>query len=86
MDLEPISTDGVTDVFSIYEISLPFSRTLISRYWQKVKDAEKECGFKGYVTIDALKKGLATPAWADLKDSKSMTYKLFVSDLFKDVK
>ena len=93
-ELEPVQTKeealpeppltGITDTYLLFEMKLPFARTLINRFITKVNDAETACGEQGYVTIEALATELSSPAWKDLKDPDSVLVKLLTSSAFKD--
>ena len=71
VDLPLQSVQGITDRYVVFELGLPFPRTLLSRFIEKVKLAEASCGDEGYVTIDSLAQFLTTPAWRDLKNPES---------------
>ena len=82
-DLPAPSLMGVTDVYQRFELSLPFSRILIKSFLEKVDEAEKQCG-EGYVTIEALKAELSSPAWLPLSEPDSSLYKFLTSGVFKN--
>lgn len=76
---------GVTDVYQRFELSLPFARILIKSFLEKVNEAEKQCGEDGgFVTIEALKAELSSPAWASLSEPDSNLYKFLTSGVFKN--
>ena len=83
-DLPEPSLSGITDTYLLFEMKLPFARTLINRFITKVNDAETACGEQGYVTIEALATELSSQAWKDLKDPDSVLVKLLTSSAFKD--
>ena len=58
----------------------------MSRFFEKVDNASKANGEQGYVTIEALKDELTTPAWKDLEDPESTLCKLLKTEMFKDAK
>lgn len=43
-DLPAANVEGVNDTYLRFELSLPFSRTLINVFVEKVGKAEKACG------------------------------------------
>ena len=51
IDLPEIPIDSVNDVFSEFELKMPFTRTLLTRYMEKVENAERANGNQGFVTI-----------------------------------
>ena len=85
-DLQEPSLAGITDSYLLFELKLPFARTLINKFITKVNDAETACGEQDYVTIDTLAVELNSPAWKDLKDPDSVLVKLLSSAAFKDEK
>ena len=85
-DLAEPSLSGITDSYLIFELKLPFARTLINTFIAKVNDAETACGEQGYVTIESLAVEFSSPAWKDLKDPDSVLVKLLTSAAFKDEK
>ena len=83
-DLPAMSLIGITDTYQRFELSLPFSRTLIKRFLGKLSDAEKNCGDEGFVTIEALEAQFQTDAWKGLSEPDSALYKFLTSGAFKD--
>ena len=77
---------GVTDQYRRFELQLPFARTLLSRFLEKVEAAEKASGEQGFVTPESLRAQLDTAAWEGLENPDSGIYKFLVSGLFKDPK
>lgn len=65
-----------------FELQLPFYRCLITRFFEKVENAEKACGNDGYVTLDALSTELTTDAWNGLSAPDSMLAKFLTSSVF----
>ena len=65
-----------------FELSLPFARTMVNRFFEKVDNAEKASGGNGFVTFEALQAELVTPAWFGLGSPDSTLYRLLNSDLF----
>ena len=49
-----------------------------------LESADKKCGEKGFVTIEALSDELTTPAWEDLRNEESQLYKFLCSAMFKN--
>ena len=43
--------DNINDLFSEFELKMPFTRTLLTRYMEKVENAERVNGNQGFVTI-----------------------------------
>ena len=43
-DLAEPSLAGITDSYLLFELKLPFARTLINRFITKVNDADIACG------------------------------------------
>ena len=66
IDLPEIPMDSVNDVFSEFELKMPFTRTLLTRYMEKVENAERANGNQGFVTIQQLASELKTPVWQGL--------------------
>ena len=88
-DMPAPETEGLTDQYQIWEYGLPFKRVPFLAFKRAVKAAEKDCGDKGYVTIEALKERLVVPgveSWKALEDSNSEICKLLLGSLFKDAK
>ena len=83
-DLPEVSPDDKMDVYQRFELSLPFSRTLVNVFMQKLEIAEKESGSKGFVTIEELSSSFETPAWEGLRDYESDVSKLLRSNMFKN--
>ena len=51
VDYDIIDTKDMLDEFEIFEVGLPFARTHLKRFIEKVDLAEEESGNKGFVTI-----------------------------------
>ena len=83
-DLPAVDFSGIKDPLARFEASMPFNRTLIAVLLKKVDDAEEECGEKGFVTLDVLRKHLDTPAWKDLSNPESNLAKVLKSSAFED--
>ena len=66
IDLPEIPMDSVNDLFSEFELKMPFTRTLLTRYMEKVENAERVNGNQGFVTIQQLASELKTPVWQGL--------------------
>jgi len=82
-DLPEISCAGDDDLYQRIELSLPFARTMINRFMEKVDIAEEASPNEGLVTFEALQAaGLSTPAWSGLGDPESNLHKLLLSNLF----
>jgi hypothetical protein len=82
-DLPEVSWSGISDLYERFEASLPFNRTLITVMMAKIDEANEECGGKGYFSIQALRKALTSPAWADLVAPESSLHKSLRSEYFK---
>ena len=54
-DLPAISIQNITDRLIKLELTLPFTRTQIVVFEERLNMAHKECGDNGYVTLDALR-------------------------------
>ena len=85
-DLPEPNLQGIKDQYKRFELQLPFARTLLSRFLEKLDAAEKANGEQGFVTPETLRTQLDTQAWLGLENPESGIYKLLVSDLFKDPK
>ena len=72
------------DELEAFELGLPFARTHINKFVEKVDEAEKAAGGNGHVTIDTLKAQFSTPAWASLGNNDSVLCKMLLSDAFKN--
>ena len=83
IDLPEIPIENVTDRFQEFEMKLPFTRTLLTRYMEKVDNAEKANGSQGFVTIQQLAAELSTPAWQGLNSDADELYKFMTSGIFK---
>ena len=83
-DLPEVSLERIEDTYAQFELQLPFSRTLITRFMTKLDNARKACGDQGYVTIEALKAELNTPAWDDLNMPESELHKFLCTEIFLD--
>ena len=79
-----VNWEGISDAYARFEASLPFNRILVAQMFEKIEEAEKECGGQGYVTLQALRKALPTPAWAPLNDPSSVLAQVLLSEHFKD--
>ena len=55
MDLPEIDTKSLSDQYLKFELSLPFCRTMVNRFFAKVEKADFECGEYGFVTFEALR-------------------------------
>ena len=82
-DLPAVDLEGITDRFVRFEMSLPFTRTLINVFENKLNAAHKACGDDGYVTMTELRKELSSDAWAPLADPSSKLSKFLLSSIFK---
>ena len=83
-DLEPPSTKGVTDKYTLWEYKTPFKRTFYKAFKNAVNAAEADEGGKGYVTLASLAQHLDSKAWAGLESENSPLAKLLLSDAFKN--
>jgi hypothetical protein len=72
------------DELEAFELNLPFARTHINNFVEKVDEAEKAAGGNGSVTIDTLKAQFTTPAWGSLANQDSVLSKILLSDSFKN--
>ena len=52
-----------SSILDKFEFSLPFNQVNILAYVQAVQRAHKACGDTDFVTVEALRKELITPAW-----------------------
>ena len=52
----------------------------------KVKFAHEKCGNKGFITREALREAIPTPAWEPLEKKDSVLSKVLLSDAFKTAK
>ena len=69
-----------------FEFSLPFNQVNVLAFSQAVRRAEEACGKQDFVTAEALRKELNTPAWQPLEDPSSKLYKVLHSRAFKSSK
>ena len=53
-DLPKASRKGITEVYQLFEFHLPFNQTLIIKFIEILEIADKKCGQKDFVTIEAL--------------------------------
>ena len=83
-DLPKPSLKGISEVYQLFELQLPFVRTPVIRFMEILEAADKKCGEKGFVTIQSLSEELTTPAWEDLKNEESQLYKFLCSPIFKN--
>ena len=82
-DLPEIDTKSLSDQYLKFELSLPFCRTMVNRFFAKVEKADKECGEYGFVTFEALRQELSSSAWAGLWTPTSTLYRLLSSEMFR---
>lgn len=85
IDLPEIPMDNINDLFSEFELKMPFTRTLLTRYMEKVENAERVNGNQGFVTIQQLASELKTPVWQGLNSDADQLYKFMTSGIFKVV-
>ena len=57
---------GITDLYRRFELTLPFNKISIDAFTTHVDNATKNCGNKGFVTIEALANELDASAWPQL--------------------
>ena len=81
-DLPQRNLAGIKDEYRRFELSLPFSRTMINGFIDKVDTAETVSGGEGFVNLDALQEEFTTDAWVGLSDPESPLNKLLKSSLF----
>ena len=82
-DLPAVNIEGITDRLQRLELSLPFTRTLISVFEDKLNKAHADCGDDGYITLKALRTHLDSAAWAPIADPSSNLTKMLLSASFK---
>ena len=68
-----------------FEFGLPFNQVNILAYVQAVQRAHASCGKLDFVTIEALRKELTTPAWKPLEDKTSKLSLILHSKAFKNI-
>ena len=82
-DLPAVNIEGITDRLVRLELSLPFTRTLISVFEDRLNKAHADCGDSGHITLKALRSHLDTAAWAPIADPNSNLSKMLTSAIFK---
>ena len=82
-DYEIPSTEGIADKYEVFECQLPFIRTHLKRFMEKVDKAAQSSKTNGSVTIKDLSEELKTEAWKDLVTKDSILYKFMTSGIFK---
>ena len=83
IDLPIIPVENITDRFAEFELKLPFSRTLLTRFMEKIDNAEKANGSQGFITIQQLASELKTPVWQGLNSDADQLYRFMTSGIFK---
>ena len=84
VDLPAPSLEKIADKYQRFELSLPFCRTKINHFAKHIDEAERDCGSKGYVTVEAMGRRFRTPAWNALRKTGGPLKKLLASNHFKD--
>jgi len=83
-DLPGVNINSINDPLAKFEASLPFKRTMMPIMSKKIYAAEKACGEEGFVTLQALREELITPAWGDLASPDSVLARTLLSPAFKN--
>ena len=81
---QPAPTIENADPVRLFELDLPFCRTHITTYVNRLNAAESFSGEEpsGLIHIDSFKEHFVTEAWSDLQDPASLLRKVLDSKVF----